>query len=219
MSEQQMTKQDICFTIHSNATRLDIKSVKIDDDTLIYVDKTLTDKNVDDIVDMITNKPNAVTVAEIGPPANVNANTQLLPLVPSSTYALPPPPVDEGKLLSNSKFSKYTLTSLLDRLKQKSTNPSAETQTNLRKTIADELEKQIHNNTLSTSSSTEDILKALTELQNRHGVLKMQKKNKVTDIILGGSHLTRKSPHNRRRIQSTTQKGRRSSKSRSRRRR
>lgn len=217
-----MTEQKICFTVDSNATSgLTVKSVQIDEN-VIDVSMNLDDNNANEIANTITNKHNAVTGAEALSPANVivDANTQLPPVpvpVPESTVvnALSPPPVDEGKLLSNSnsKFSKYTLTSLLDRLKQNSINPSAETQTSLRKTIADELEKKIHNNTLSTSSSPDVILNALTELQNKYGELKMQKKGKVTNIILGGSHLTRKSPHNRRRRQSTIRKGHRSSRS------
>jgi len=60
-----MTEQKICFTVESNATGLDIKSVKIDDENLIDVSMILTDKNVDVIANKIQ-KSNGVPQIALG---------------------------------------------------------------------------------------------------------------------------------------------------------
>ena len=193
-----MTEQKICFTVESNATGLDIKSVKIDDENVIDVSMNLDDTNANEIANTITNKHNAVTGAEALSPANViDANT--LPPTPprESTVASAP----ESELVSKSKFSRYkNFNGILNRL-----NREGGDRYNERSTIATQMGQMIKEN-----KSPNEILNFLNERIQSNLILKGSGE---PQIALGGSHLTRKSPHNRRRRQSTIRKGHRSSRS------
>ena len=217
-----MTEQKICFTVDSNATSgLTVKSVQIDEN-VIDVSMNLDDNNANEIANTITNKHNAVTGAEALSPANVivDANTQLPPVpvpvpvpVPESTVVnantLPPTPpqestvasAPESELVSKSKFSRYkNFNGILNRL-----NREGGVHYNERSTIATQMGQMIKEN-----KSPNEILNFLNERIQSNLILKGSGE---PQIALGGSHLTRKSPHNRRRRQSTIRKGHRSSRS------